>query len=94
MILSFDCKETKKVSLGQYSKSWNLEIRRIALRRLDYLDSAINLKDLKIPPSNRLHPLRDNLKGFYSISINMKWRIIFIWKNGNAYKVKITSHYK
>ncbi|MCF6352531.1 MAG: type II toxin-antitoxin system RelE/ParE family toxin [Cyclobacteriaceae bacterium] len=94
MILNFDCKETEKVSLGQYSKLWNIQIRRIALRRLDYLDSAINLKDLKIPPSNRLHPLKDDLKGFYSISINMKWRIIFIWKNGNAYKVKITNHYK
>lgn len=94
MILNFDCKETEKVSLGQYSKLWNIQIRRIALRRLDYLDSAINLKDLKIPPSNRLHPLKDDLKGYYSISINMKWRIIFIWENENAYKVRITNHYK
>ncbi|MEP5611794.1 MAG: type II toxin-antitoxin system RelE/ParE family toxin [Cyclobacteriaceae bacterium] len=93
MILSFSCKETHKVSLGQYSKKWNTDIRRIAMRRLDYLDAAINLDDLRIPPSNRLHPLKDNLLGFYSISINMKWRIIFVWKHGNAHDVKITDYH-
>jgi proteic killer suppression protein len=93
MILKFSCKETKKVSLGQYSKLWDEKIRRVAMRRLDYLDSAINLEDLRIPPSNRLHPLKDDLKGYHSISINMKWRIIFIWKDGNAYNVKITDYH-
>lgn len=93
MILSFNCKETKKVSLGQYSKKWNVNIRRIAMRRLDYLDSAISLDDLKIPPSNRLHSLKDDLRGYHSISINMKWRIVFIWKDGNAYEVKITDYH-
>lgn len=93
MILSFSCKETEKVSLGLYSKKWDINIRRIAMRRLDYLDSAVNLEDLRIPPSNRLHQLKDNLKGFYSISINMKWRIIFVWKDGNAYEVKITDYH-
>ena len=93
MIVSFNCKETKKVSLGQYSKLWSTDIRRIAMRRLDYLDSAIDINDLRIPPSNRLHPLKDDLKGYYSISINMKWRIIFIWKDGNAYNVKITDYH-
>lgn len=93
MIVSFSCKETKKVSLGQYSRSWSVDIRRIAMRRLDYLDSAIDINDLRIPPSNRLHPLKDDLKGYYSISINMKWRIIFIWKDGNAHNVKITDYH-
>ncbi len=63
------------------------------MRRLDYLDSALNLDDLRIPPSNRLHPLKDDLKGYHSISINMKWRIIFIWNDGNAYDVKITDYH-
>ncbi|MEQ6118109.1 type II toxin-antitoxin system RelE/ParE family toxin [Reichenbachiella sp. MALMAid0571] len=93
MILSFSCKETEKVSLGQYSKLWDINIRRVAMRRLDYLDSAISLEDLRIPPSNRLHPLKDDLKGYHSISINMKWRIIFIWRDGNAYDVKITDYH-
>jgi len=93
MILSFSCKETEKISLGQYSKLWDINIRRVAMRRLDYLDSAISLEDLRIPPSNRLHPLKDDLKGYHSISINMKWRIIFIWRDGNAYDVKITDYH-
>lgn len=93
MIASFSCKETEKVSLGQYSKKWDIGIRRVAMRRLDYLDSAMTLEDLRIPPSNRLHPLKDDLKGYYSISINMKWRIIFIWKDGNAYEVKIVDYH-
>lgn len=93
MILSFSYKETEKVSLGLYSKKWDINIRRIEMRRLDYLDSAVNLEDLRIPPSNRLHQLKDNLKGFCSISINMKWRIIFVWKDGNAYEVKITDYH-
>ncbi len=93
MILSFDCKDTQKVSLGQFSKKWSFQIRRVTLRRLDYLGAAISLEDLKIPPSNRLHPLKSNLKGYHSISINMKWRIIFIWREGNAYNVKITDYH-
>ncbi|SMD36211.1 proteic killer suppression protein [Reichenbachiella faecimaris] len=93
MIVSFSCKETQKVGLGQYTEQWDLSIRRTAMRRLDYLDSAINLEDLRIPPSNRLHALKGNLKGYYSISINMKWRIVFIWKEGNAYDVKITDYH-
>ncbi len=93
MILSFSCKETQKVSLGQYSKKWDVKIRRVAMRRLDYLDSALNLEDLRIPPSNRLYQLKDDLREFYSISINMKWRIIFIWKDGNAHEVKITDYH-
>jgi len=93
MIVSFSCKETQKVSLGHFSKKWDVSVRRVAMRRLDYLDSALSLEDLRIPPSNRLHPLKDDLKGFYSISINMKWRIIFIWKGGNAYKVEITDYH-
>jgi len=93
MIVSFSCKETRKVSLGEYSKLWDINVRRIAMRRLDYLDSAISLEDLRIPPSNRLHPLKGNLNGYHSISINMKWRIVFIWKDGNAHDVKITDYH-
>ena len=93
MILSFSCKETEKVSLGQFSKAWNINIRRVAMRKLDYLDSAISLDDLRVPPSNRLHPLKGHLKGYHSISINMKWRIVFIWRGGNAHNVKITDYH-
>ncbi len=93
MIISFDCKETEKVSLGVYSKKWSESVRKSAMIRLDYLSSAIDLNDLRIPPSNRLHALKDDFKGFYSISINKQWRLIFIWSNGNASKVKIIDYH-
>ncbi len=93
MIKSFDCRETEKVSRGVFSKKWSDSIRRSAMIRLDYLSSSINLNDLKIPPSNKLHALKGNWKGYYSISINKQWRIIFIWKNGNASNVKIVDYH-
>lgn len=90
MILSDACKDTEQVSKGEYTKKWSLEVRKITMRRLDYLKAAISLQDLQIPPSNRLHALKGDLKGYYSISINMQWRIIFKWHEGNAFEVKIT----
>ncbi len=89
MIVSFSCKDTEKVANGQWTKKWGDEVRNVAMRRLSYLAAAIDLQDLRIPPSNRLHPIKDDLKGYHSISINMQWRIIFKWQNGNAYDVKI-----
>ncbi len=93
MIISFDCKKTEKVSLGVYSKKWSESLRKLAMIRLDYLGSAVDLNDLRIPPSNRINALKDDLKGFYSIRINKQWRLIFIWSNGNASKVKITDYH-
>lgn len=93
MILSINCKDTKKVSKGEYTKKWSLEIRRIAMRRLDYLNAAINLKDLRIPPSNRLHPLEGNLQGYYSVSVNVQWRIIFRWHEGHAHDVRMIDYH-
>lgn len=61
--------------------------------RLDQMDMAKTLADLRLPPSNRLHPLKDDLKGFHSISINMKYRIIFRFEGGDCYDVEITNHY-
>ena len=48
---------------------------------------------LQIPSSNRLHALKGKLKGYYSISINMQWRIIFKWNEGQVNGVKITDYH-
>ena len=63
------------------------------MRKLFMLNAAHNLEDLRIPPSNRLHALQGNLKDYHSISINMQWRIIFIWNNGHVKAVKITDYH-
>ncbi len=69
------------------------EIIRRAVRRLEYIDLATCLDDLKVPPSNRLHSLRKDREGQYSISINDQWRICFRFANGDAYDVEITDYH-
>ena len=65
-----------------------------ALRRLVALDAAQKLSDLRIPPSNRLETLSGDRKGQHSLRINEQCRICFRWKEGNAYDVEITKHYR
>ena len=74
MIAEFDCKETEKVWKGEKTKKWSSQIVKIALRKLFMLNAAHSLEDLRIPPSNRLHALKGNLKGYHSLSINLQWR--------------------
>ncbi len=66
---------------------------RRALRKLEYLDLATALNDLKVPPSNRLHELERDRKGQLSISINDQWRICFRFVEGDAYDVEITDYH-
>jgi proteic killer suppression protein len=93
MIAEFDCKETEKVWKGEKTKKWSSQIVKIALRKLFMLNAAHSLEDLRIPPSNRLHALKGNLKGYHSLSINLQWRIIFIWNDGHVKGVKITDYH-
>jgi len=93
MIKSYSCKETEKVHKGTNTRKWHQNIRKKGQMKLDILDTATQLDHLKIPPGNRLHALSGDLKGYHSISINMQWRIIFVWENGDAYEVKITDYH-
>lgn len=63
-----------------------------ALRKLDVLNSAHRLDDLRSPPENRLENLKGDLVGYYSIRINEQWRIIFRWENG-AEDVEIVDYH-
>ena len=93
MIKSFKCKETLKIFELVGSKKLPTNIQRVALRKLEMLNYAAELNDLKVPPANRLEPLRGNRKGQYSIRINNQWRICFYWRSGNAYKVEIVDYH-
>jgi len=64
-----------------------------ALRKLEYLDLATTLNDLKVPSSNRLHELERERKGQFSISINDQWRICFRFIDGYVYDVEITDYH-
>jgi len=64
-----------------------------ALRRLEYLDLATSVTDLKIPLSNRLHKSERDRAGQYSISVNDQWRVCFRFEDGDAYEVVITDYH-
>jgi proteic killer suppression protein len=65
----------------------------VACRKLDMLDAANDLNDLKIPPANRLEPLKGDLKGKYSIRINDQYRIIFFWGIQGPEQVEIIDYH-
>lgn len=93
MIESFNSKETEKIWLGTRSSKLPNEIQEIARRKLRMLNNSIDLKDLSIPPSNRLEKLGGRGLDFYSIRINDQWRIVFQWINGQAQNVEIIDYH-
>lgn len=96
MILSFGDKTTDDIFHGLSTKSarkipqlaWG-----VATRKLDMLNAAYELRDLRLPPANRLEPLKGKLVGYYSIRINDQYRIVFKWIDHNAHEVLITDYH-
>ncbi|NLT50579.1 MAG: type II toxin-antitoxin system RelE/ParE family toxin [Ignavibacteria bacterium] len=93
MIKSFADKETEELYFTGKSKKMNQVIIKTALRKLDYLNAAVSIKDLKVPPGNRLEALKGDLKGKYSIRINDQYRIIFYFEDVNAFEVEIIDYH-
>ncbi|MBW8785438.1 MAG: type II toxin-antitoxin system RelE/ParE family toxin [Novosphingobium sp.] len=93
MIRSFADSETRRVWGGQRSRKLPGHIQDRALDKLRLLNRAKTFDDLRNPPSNRLHPLKDDRAGQHSISINKQWRICFVWKGGDAHGVEITDYH-
>ncbi|MCL2017791.1 MAG: type II toxin-antitoxin system RelE/ParE family toxin [Alphaproteobacteria bacterium] len=93
MVKSFKCKETQKIYDGIVSKKFPHDIQSRARRRLDFLDAAENIEDLRIPPSNNLEKLSGDRAGQYSIRINDKWRVCFEWKDGEVENVEIVDYH-
>jgi proteic killer suppression protein len=93
MIKTFADKETQQLFITGKSKRLPPDLIKRAVRRLEYIHYAMVLKDLRAPPSNRLHALKEERKGQHSISINEQWRICFKFIDGDAYDVKITDYH-
>jgi proteic killer suppression protein len=93
MIISFGDKITQKIWNGEWVKGFSTDIQEIARRKLRMLNNSFDMKDLMIPPSNKLEKLKGNLKDFYSIRINNQWRLIFRWENGNAFNVELIDYH-
>ena len=85
--------KTERVWNGLHSKRLPSDVASRALDKLKMLNRARTMDDLRNPPSNRLHELKEDRLGQFSISINKQWRICFVWKDGNAYDVEITDYH-
>ena len=92
MIRSFQDKDTQALYEGQTVRKW-LSFKRQAERRLQILDSATCLQDLKNLPSNNCEALHGDRKGQYSIRINNQWRICFEWVDGEPHNVEIVDYH-
>lgn len=69
------------------------QIWRVARRKLDVIEFAHVLGDLRVPPGNRLEALKGDLAGFHSIRINDQWRVVFRWESGAAHDVSIVDYH-
>ncbi len=93
MIHDFRCKETERIWQGKGSRKLPTDIQRAALRKLIQLNNAESLNDLRMPPANRLEPLKGGRTGQHSLRINDQWRICFVWNEGDAHAVEIVDYH-
>jgi len=93
MIRHFKDKEALKIWEGHISRNLPGDIQAIARRKLRMLNNAQQLKDLRVPPANRLEALKGTRKGQHSIRINDQWRVCFVWNNGQADAVEIVDYH-
>jgi proteic killer suppression protein len=92
LIRSFRSRDAERLFLDQPAFRYRA-IETVARRKLLYLDAARSLEDLMVPPGNRLEVLRRDRAGQHSIRINDRWRICFVWKEGDAYDVEIVDYH-
>ena len=92
MIRSFRCKDTEALYQGRPGRRFR-GIQAAAERKLQMLDVARRIEDLRVPPGNRLEPLKGDRQGTWSIRINDQWRLCFRFEDGNAYDAEIVDYH-
>jgi len=97
MIVSFKDQATEDIFNGVNSKAARnacpQTLWRIALRKLDQLDSVLNMRELRVPPGNHLEKLAGTRSAEHSIGINEQYRICFIWGESGPYSVEVTDYH-
>ena len=93
MIKTFADRRTQELYETGKAKRFPADIAKRAARKLEYVDLAVTLEDLRTPPGNRLHGLEGDRKGQHSISINDQWRICFRFEDGDAYDVEVCDYH-
>jgi proteic killer suppression protein len=92
MIVSFRDDEARKLFETGKSRPYG-SFAGVALRKLDQMEAASILDDLRVPPGNRLEALRGDRKGQQSIRINDQFRLCFVWKADGAHDVEIVDYH-
>ena len=93
MIKSFADKRTAAIFAGHTVRGLPLQLQQRARAKLLAIDAANRLNDLLTPPGNRLEALRVDRRGQYSIRINNRWRICFVWRDGESWEVEIVDYH-
>lgn len=94
MIKTFADRRTRDLFLNGKAKRFPPEVASRAARKLEYVDLARTLDDLRVPPGNRLHALKDDRKGQHAISINDQLRICFRFIDGDAFDVEVCDYHQ
>ncbi|MEO1751419.1 type II toxin-antitoxin system RelE/ParE family toxin [Thiofaba sp. EF100] len=92
MIKTFKCKDTESLFQGKRVARF-AQIERAALRKLEQLELAETIEDMRAPPGNRLEPLKGDRLGQWSVRINAQWRVCFRFENGAAWDVEIVDYH-
>lgn len=93
MIKSFGNEGARAAWERRFVKGWPQQVLKIGNRKLTQLHNARSLDDLRAPPGNRLEALSGNRAGQHSIRINDRWRVCFVWCNGDAFDVEIVDYH-
>ena len=96
MIASFADRATEDLYHGRptsRARRFPADIVAAALVKLDSLNAAASMLDLRSPPGNRLEALRGDMKGLHSIRVNDQWRLVFRWQGNDAQDVRLTDYH-
>ena len=93
MIVSFMDRATERFFRNGVCPAQWRSFEAVAARKLDMVDAAVRLDDLRSPPGNRLEALKRDRAGQYSIRINDQWRVCFVWREDGAHQVEIVDYH-
>lgn len=96
MIVSFGDRVTEDLYHNRptsRARRFPRDIIDLSLVKLDLINGAASVLDLRSPPGNRLEALRGDLKGYHSIRVNEQWRLVFRWEGNNAHEVRLVDYH-
>jgi proteic killer suppression protein len=93
VVKTFADRRTQELYSKWKAKQFPPDIAKRASRKLEYLDLAVRLDDLRVPRSKRLHALSGYRKGQHSISVNTQWRVCFRFEDGDACEVEVCDYH-